>query len=217
MNNDLNSNTKRFFKNVNPEDWNSWIWQMQNRVETVEQLKRHIDLTNEEEMGIRKCLDSLRMAITPYYLSLIDPSDPNDPIRKQAIPTSLELKRSSYDIDDPLHEEADSPVPGLTHRYPDRVLLLVTDKCSMYCRHCTRRRFAGQNDHSLPMNQIEKAIEYIANTPTIRDVLLSGGDALLISDEKLEKNNKKNKRYTTCGNNKNRKQSSCCNASKNNP
>ncbi|MDU4599760.1 MAG: lysine 2,3-aminomutase [Clostridium sporogenes] len=187
MNNDLNSNTKRFFKNVNPEDWNSWIWQMQNRVETVEQLKRHIDLTNEEEMGIRKCLDSLRMAITPYYLSLIDPSDPNDPIRKQAIPTSLELKRSSYDIDDPLHEEADSPVPGLTHRYPDRVLLLVTDKCSMYCRHCTRRRFAGQNDHSLPMNQIEKAIEYIANTPTIRDVLLSGGDALLISDEKLEK------------------------------
>ncbi|EPY2303723.1 lysine 2,3-aminomutase [Clostridium sporogenes] len=187
MNNDLNSNTKRFFKNVNLEDWNSWIWQMQNRVETVEQLKRHIDLTNEEEMGIRKCLDSLRMAITPYYLSLIDPSDPNDPIRKQAIPTSLELKRSSYDIDDPLHEEADSPVPGLTHRYPDRVLLLVTDKCSMYCRHCTRRRFAGQNDHSLPMNQIEKAIEYIANTPTIRDVLLSGGDALLISDEKLEK------------------------------
>ena len=175
-----------FFKDVSPKDWNSWIWQMKNRIETVEDLKAHMSLTEEEERGIRKCLGSLRMAITPYYLSLMDPENPGDPIRKQAIPTSLELISSDSDLEDPLHEDKDSPVPGLTHRYPDRALLLVTDKCSMYCRHCTRRRFAGQNDCSLPMAQIEKAIEYISNTPKIRDVLLSGGDALLISDDKLE-------------------------------
>ncbi|KDR95818.1 lysine 2,3-aminomutase [Peptoclostridium litorale DSM 5388] len=184
-----NSGTARynsFFKDVSPKDWNSWIWQMKNRIETVEDLKAHISLTEEEENGIRKCLGSLRMAITPYYMSLMDPEKPGDPIRKQAIPTSLELISSDSDLEDPLHEDKDSPVPGLTHRYPDRALLLVTDKCSMYCRHCTRRRFAGQNDCSLPMDQIEKAIEYISNTPKIRDVLLSGGDALLISDDKLE-------------------------------
>ncbi len=170
----------------NERDWNSWTWQMRNRIETVEELKRHIKLTKEEEQGIEQCLGSLRMAITPYYLSLIDKKDPNDPVRKQAIPTSQELEYSSCDYEDPLHEEEDSPVPGLTHRYPDRVLLLVTDKCAMYCRHCTRRRFAGQDDASLPMQQIDRAIEYIRDTPVIRDVLLSGGDALMLSDARLE-------------------------------
>ena len=105
------------------------------------------------------------MAITPYYLSLIDPNDPHDPIRKQAIPTGLELHQAHADLLDPLHEDGDSPVPGLTHRYPDRVLLLITDQCSMYCRHCTRRRFAGQSDNAMPMERIDKAIEYIRNTP----------------------------------------------------
>ena len=126
------------------------------------------------------------MAITPYYLSLIDVNDPNDPIRRQAIPTVSELIKAPEDREDPLHEDGDSPVPGLTHRYPDRVLLLITDQCSMYCRHCTRRRFAGNNDKSLPQKQIDRAIEYIAKTPAIRDVLLSGGDALMVSDERLE-------------------------------
>lgn len=106
------------------------------------------------------------MAITPYYLSLIDPNDANDPVRKQAIPTADELFRSTEDQEDPLHEDVDSPTPGLTHRYPDRALILVTDQCSMYCRHCTRRRFAGQNDSAVPMDQIQKSIEYIRNTPT---------------------------------------------------
>ncbi|NLI89402.1 MAG: lysine 2,3-aminomutase [Epulopiscium sp.] len=178
---------RRFFSKVSSKDWNSWKWQMQNRIETVDDLKKYIELSQEEEEGIRKCLNTLKMAITPYYLSLIDPSDPYDPIRRQAIPTSEELKSSDWDCSDPLSEDADSPVDGLTHRYPDRVLLLVTDKCAMYCRHCTRRRFAGNNDHSLPMSQIDKAIEYIEKTPEIRDVLISGGDALLISDKKLEK------------------------------
>jgi len=174
------------FKDVTDEQWNDWRWQVKNRIETVDELKKYIPLTEEEEEGARQTLKTLRMAITPYYLSLIDPNDPHDPIRKQAIPTALEVHQSHADLLDPLHEDGDSPVPGLTHRYPDRALLLITDQCSMYCRHCTRRRFAGQSDSSMPIERIDKAIEYIAKTPQIRDVLLSGGDALLVSDDKLE-------------------------------
>jgi len=174
------------FKDITDDQWNNWEWQVENRIETVKELKKYIPLTVEEEEGAEKCLQTLRMAITPYYLSLIDPNDHYDPIRKQAIPTALELHKADADLLDPLHEDTDSPVPGLTHRYPDRVLLLITDMCSMYCRHCTRRRFAGQNDNSMPTERIDKAIEYIRNTPQVRDVLLSGGDALLVSDDKLE-------------------------------
>ena len=174
------------FKDVPDEAWNDWKWQLKNRIENVDELKKYLPLTPEEEEGARKCIEILRMAITPYYLSLIDPNDPNDPIRKQAVPTANELYKSSADQVDPLHEDADSPVPGLTHRYPDRVLFLITDQCSMYCRHCTRRRFAGNSDCAMPLEQIDKAIDYIAKTPVIRDVLLSGGDALLVSDERLE-------------------------------
>ena len=176
----------KFFSHVSQEDWNDWKWQVRNRIETVEELKKYIPLTPEEEEGVKRCLDTLRMAITPYYLSLIDVENPNDPVRKQAVPLSVELQRAASDQEDPLHEDGDSPVPGLTHRYPDRVLLLMTDQCSMYCRHCTRRRFAGQTDSAVDTKQIDAAIEYIKNTPQVRDVLLSGGDALLISDEKLE-------------------------------
>ncbi|WP_040214728.1 lysine 2,3-aminomutase [Clostridium polynesiense] len=174
------------FKDVPNEEWQDWKWQIRNKVETLEELKKYLPLTKAEEEGVKECLGTLRMAITPYYLSLIDPQDSHDPIRKQAVPTALELKKSSADLLDPLHEDTDSPVKGLTHRYPDRVLLLLTDQCSMYCRHCTRRRFAGHTDSPLPMPQIEKAIEYIKNTPQVRDVLLSGGDALTLSDDKLE-------------------------------
>ena len=175
-----------FFPEVSDEQWNDWKWQVKNRIETVEELKKHIKLTEEEEVGIRESLKTLRMAITPYYLSLIDTDDPHDPIRKQSIPTINELYISPDDLQDPLHEDSDSPVPGLTHRYPDRVLFLITDMCAMYCRHCTRRRFAGQRDAALPTERIDKAIDYIARTPQVRDVLLSGGDALLMSNDKLE-------------------------------
>lgn len=177
---------RKIFKDVSNELWNDWNWQVKNRITTVEELKKYIPLTESEEKGVQECLKTLRMSITPYYLSLIDPSNSDDPIRKQAIPVSSELKVSDADLDDPLHEDGDSPVPGLTHRYPDRALLLITDQCAMYCRHCTRRRFAGQNDGAQPVDRIDKAIEYIRNTPVIRDVLLSGGDALLMSDERLE-------------------------------
>ena len=175
------SRRKQLFPNVSDADWNDWHWQVANRAETLEDLKKYIELTPEEEEGVKACLGTLRMAI-----SLIDPNDPHDPVRKQAIPTAKELHQSCADLLDPLHEDSDSPVPGLTHRYPDRVLLLTTDQCSMYCRHCTRRRFAGQHDTSVPVEQIDKCIEYIRNTPTVRDVLLSGGDVLMLSDDMLE-------------------------------
>lgn len=174
------------FKDVPAEQWNDWKWQLQNRVETLEDLKKYIKLTPEEEDGVKQCLGTLRMAITPYYLSLINPDDPHDPVRRQAIPTAKELHQADADLLDPLHEDSDSPVPGLTHRYPDRVLFLITDQCSMYCRHCTRRRFAGQHDASVPKAQIDKCIEYIREHEEVRDVLLSGGDCLMQSDEMLE-------------------------------
>ncbi|HZX46815.1 MAG TPA: lysine 2,3-aminomutase [Clostridia bacterium] len=174
------------FKNVAPKEWNDWRWQVKNRITTVAQLKKVINLTDGEEKAIEESLALLRMAITPYYASLMDPDDPNCPIRKQAVPTPLELHRGEADMEDPLHEDIDSPVECLTHRYPDRVLFLVTDQCSMYCRHCTRRRFAGQTDNAVPDDRIDKAIEYIRNTPRVRDVLISGGDALVISDDRLE-------------------------------
>ena len=174
------------FPNVTDEQWNSWEWQVKNRIETLEDLKKYVSLTPEEEEGVKKTLQTLRMAITPYYISLIDPNNPDCPVRKQAVPTGKETYQSPADLLDPLHEDEDSPVPGLTHRYPDRVLLLITDMCSMYCRHCTRRRFAGQKDGESAIERIDKAIEYIAKTPQVRDVLLSGGDSLCVSDERLE-------------------------------
>ncbi len=177
---------KEFFPEVTDDEWNDWHWQVRNRIETLEELKKYIDLTEEEEEGVKESLKTIRMAITPYYLSLIEKDNPNCPVRKQSIPTKAELFRSPYDLEDPLHEDTDSPVPGLTHRYPDRVLFLITDMCAMYCRHCTRRRFAGQNDGPSSRQRIDDAIDYIARTPQVRDVLLSGGDALLVSDKRIE-------------------------------
>ena len=182
----MTDNRKKMFPNVSDEQWNDWHWQVRNRIETLEQLKEYISLTQEEEEGIKKCLKTLRMSITPYYLTLIDQNNPHCPVRKQAIPTGAETHHAAADLLDPLHEDGDSPAPGLTHRYPDRVLFLITDMCSMYCRHCTRRRFAGQHDAATPDDNIEKAIAYIEKTPEVRDVVLSGGDALMVSDNKLE-------------------------------
>ncbi len=182
----MESRRYELFPNVTDEQWNDWKWQVKNRIETLEDLKKYVSLTPEEEEGVKKTLQTLRMAITPYYISLIDPNNPDCPVRKQAVPTGKETYQSPADLLDPLHEDEDSPVPGLTHRYPDRVLLLITDMCSMYCRHCTRRRFAGQKDGESAIDRIDRAIEYIAKTPQVRDVLLSGGDSLMVSDERLE-------------------------------
>lgn len=174
------------WKDVTPEEWSDWRWQVRNRVTDVESLKQIVPLSPQEEDGVRACLKRFRMAITPYYASQMDPEDPLCPIRAQAIPTAKELQLTTGDMEDPLAEEIDAPVPGLTHRYPDRALLILTTICSMYCRHCTRRRLVGQEDEQLDKAQIEAAIDYIARTGEIRDVILSGGDPLMFSDDKLE-------------------------------
>ncbi len=168
------------------EEWKDWHWQLRNRISTFEELRKYIELTPEEEAVAQSQAFSFRMAITPYYLSLIDQSNPNDPVRLQAIPRILESNISLSDMADPLHEDADAPVPGMTHRYPDRVLLLLTDQCAMYCRHCTRRRKAGEHDAPMPQENVDKAIEYIKSHKEIRDVILSGGDPLTLSDQRID-------------------------------
>ena len=174
------------WKDVTDEQWNDWHWQVENRLNTVEQIKQVVNLTPEEEADIAKVMDGFRVGITPYYASLMDPDDPSCPVRMQAVPIIEETHRSEADMLDPLHEDEDSPAPGLTHRYPDRVLFLITDQCSMYCRHCTRRRLAGETDGARSREDIDACIEYIRNTPVVRDVLLSGGDCLCVEDEVIE-------------------------------
>ena len=174
------------WEDVTSEEWQDWRWQLKNRITDLDQLRRVLALTSEEEEGVAKCLTRLRMAITPYYASLIDPDDPDCPVRKQAIPVVQELHLGEADMDDPLHEDVDSPVPHVTHRYPDRVLFLVTSVCSMYCRHCTRRRFAGHTDRAISRDEIMEGVRYIQNTPEVRDVLISGGDPLTLTDDALE-------------------------------
>ena len=174
------------WQNVTDEQWNDWLWQLTHTIRTTDDLKKIINLTEEEEEGIKTANQHIPLNITPYYALLMDPDDPACPIRRQAVPLSYESQRSTYDMEDPLHEDVDAPVPGLTHRYPDRVLFLITNQCAMYCRHCTRRRFSGHIGQGVPKKQIDSAIDYISKHPEVRDVLLSGGDALLINDRTLE-------------------------------
>jgi lysine 2,3-aminomutase len=174
------------WRHVTPEEWNDWRWQMRNRITSVDDLRMVISLSEQEATDIDRCLKKFRMAITPYYATLISQTDSNCPVRSQAVPSAEELQHAAADMADPLHEEADSPVPGITHRYPDRVLLLVTDQCSMYCRHCTRRRLAGTRDRALPKNQVDRALAYVQSNKKVRDVLISGGDPLTLGNEQLE-------------------------------
>lgn len=167
-------------------EWKDWHWQLRNRINSFAELKKYIKLTPDEEKLAKVKDFSFRMAITPYYLSLINHKNPFDPVRLQAIPRYLECHVSDEDMADPLHEDADAPVPGMTHRYPDRVLLLLTDQCAMYCRHCTRRRKAGETDAAMPKSNVDKAIDYIKKNKEIRDVILSGGDPLTLSDDRLD-------------------------------
>jgi len=174
------------FKDVAEEEWNDWHWQMRNGIKDIETLKQVIEIDEEEEANLEKCLQKFRMSITPYYASVIDRNYKLCSVRLQAVPSIKELDDDVSDLNDPLHEDIDSPVPGLTHRYPDRVLLLVTNICSMNCRHCTRRRLVGFEDVDMSHEQVDKAIEYISKHKEVRDVLLSGGDPFTLSDEALE-------------------------------
>ena len=164
--------------------WDDWRWQLSHRLNSLAELSQIIHLTPEEIEGCRS--HHFRVDITPYFASLIDPADPNCPIRRQVIPTSQELV--SYDgmVADSLNEDAHSPVPGLVHRYPDRVLMLVTTQCASYCRYCTRSRLVGDPGAQFSRNDYDRQIDYIARTPQIRDVLLSGGDPLLLPPKVLE-------------------------------
>lgn len=168
------------------KEWQDWHWHLRNRITTFQELKKYINLNSDEQKVLASKGFSFRMAITPYYLFLIDHKNPYDPVRMQAIPRIMESCISHEDMPDPLHEDADAPVPGMTHRYPDRVLLLLTDQCAMYCRHCTRRRKAGEHDAPMPRDNVEKAIQYIQKNKEIRDVILSGGDPLTLSDARLD-------------------------------
>lgn len=174
------------WKDVTDEQWNDWKWQVANRLTTAKEIGQVINLTDKEKEDIDKVEEGFRIGITPYYASLMDKDDPTCPVRMQAVPVLNETFRTANDMEDPLHEDEDSPAPGLTHRYPDRVLFLITDQCSMYCRHCTRRRLAGEKDGERSKEDILACIEYIKKTPEVRDVLLSGGDCLCVSDETLD-------------------------------
>jgi len=176
------------YKDVNLLDWEDWHWQIKNRICTKDALAQIIKLTPEEEEGIDKAKGRLSMAITPYWGMLLDPEDPNCPIRRQAVPMAQEFIVTPHEMIDPLAEDRDSPVPYLVHRYPDRVLLLATDHCAMYCRHCTRRRLVGEHEEKEAnvSNRFDAAIEYIKSNRKVRDVLISGGDPLTLEDEELE-------------------------------
>lgn len=168
------------------EEWTDWRWQVEHSIRTVEELKKYIHLEEKEEEQVAQCLDRLKMCITPYYLSLIDETDVNDPVRLQAIPQINELIGGEGESLDSLKEEEQSPVPGLIHRYPDRVLFLATSHCFMYCRHCTRRHFVSVCTNIDMKQQYDRCFEYIREHKELRDVLISGGDPLTLSDETID-------------------------------
>jgi lysine 2,3-aminomutase len=171
---------------VDPTLWNDWKWQLKNRVTTLEQLASKIDLSNEERAGVLFSGNKLALAVTPHFFNLIDPVDPDCPIRRQVIPRFEESVQSPFEMSDPCGEDSHMPVPGLVHRYPDRVLFLVTDRCASYCRYCTRSRVVSGVGEQELHTEFEEVYRYLETHTEVRDVLLSGGDALLFSDEKLK-------------------------------
>jgi len=184
---EFHSAGRGFWSNIADSDWNDWRWQLKHRIISADQLQRLMPtLTPEEYAGAKLANHKLALAITPYFFNLIDPADENCPIRWQMIPRIEETQTAPWEMTDPCGEDSHSPVPGLVHRYPDRVLLLVTDRCAAYCRYCTRSRLVSNASGYDFHPQFDQQIEYVRNSPEVRDVLLSGGDPLLFSDEKLE-------------------------------
>jgi lysine 2,3-aminomutase len=177
----------RFHPEATPADWNDWTWQLRNRLRRLDDVLRVLVLSEDERKTIERIGGRLPLGVTPYYATLMDPLDPGDPIRRSMIPTGGELLRGLGEADDPLAEDADSPVPGLVHRYPDRVLFLVTNFCATYCRYCTRARLVGHTgEYHFNNAQYQRALDYIASHREVRDVLLSGGDPLTMRDERLD-------------------------------
>lgn len=173
-------------KNISPADWNNSTWQLKNRITRLSQLEEHLTLSEEERAGVLLSGNKLAMAITPHYFNLMDPEDPNCPIRRQVIPRIEETWEDPDEMSDPCGEDSHMPVPGLVHRYPDRVLFLVTDRCASYCRYCTRSRVVSGVGEQELHTEFEAVFRYLEKHTEVRDVLLSGGDALLFSDAKLD-------------------------------
>jgi len=171
---------------IESEKWNNWKWQMSNRVLSTAALKKFLGLSNKQVSDMTAVEQRFRTVITPYYLSLANPKDPNDPILRQALPDKREIEMADFGQEDPLAEEDDMPVPGLTHRYEDRALMVVTNACAMFCRHCTRKRIWHSADAAVKDEDISAMVDYIRRTPTIRDVILSGGDPFTLPTSKLE-------------------------------
>ncbi|MGB0415233.1 MAG: KamA family radical SAM protein [Coraliomargarita sp.] len=174
------------WSHVSADEWNSWSWQLRNRITTLEQLEQYLELTPDERAGCMFANSKLALAITPYFFNLIDPNDPDDPIRRQVVPRAGETRIAPEELLDPVGEENTKPVDGIVHRYPDRVLFLVTDRCAAYCRYCTRSRLVSNAQDYNFHPEFEAGLQYIREHPEIRDVLLSGGDPLLLSDKKLD-------------------------------
>ncbi|HET6446612.1 MAG TPA: lysine 2,3-aminomutase [candidate division Zixibacteria bacterium] len=174
-----------YWADVSDEKWLDWRWQMSNRLDNFEELDAVINLTKSEKTALQS-KGLFRVDVTPYFASLIDPQDPNCPVRKQVIPTEREMVPFQSMMEDSLSEDKHSPVPGLVHRYPDRVLMLVTTQCASYCRYCTRSRIVGDPTQTFSRKEFDAQIEYIENTPQIRDVLLSGGDPMVLAPKLLQ-------------------------------
>jgi len=185
VNQPFTSKRAPIFKDVPDEKWNDWRWQLSNRINTPEEFERVIPLTNSERKALAAA-HLFRVDITPYFISLINPDDPNDPIRKQVVPSEIEMTPFTAMMEDSLAEDRHSPVPGLVHRYPDRALMLVTTQCASYCRYCTRSRIVGDPAATFSRDEFEMQIEYLKSTPQVRDVLLSGGDPLVLAPKILE-------------------------------
>ena len=166
------------------EDWNDWQWQVKHRIDNVDDLAKILTLSEEEKEEIRKCGQENRFAITPYYLALIHPENPADPIRRLCVPDVQEMNAEG--VADPMAEEFTNPAGVITRRYPDRLIINVTNACAMFCRHCQRRRRIGGSDLDATKEQLEESFEYIRNNPEVREVLVTGGDALMLEDEQLE-------------------------------
>jgi lysine 2,3-aminomutase len=176
----------KFFPEATARDWNDWRWQSQHRIRKLEHFERIIQLSDDERATLSMGGTMLPVGVTPYYMSLISPDDPLQGLRKTVVPTGAEFVRTAGEADDPLGEDGHSPVPGLVHRYPDRVLLLPLDFCSTYCRYCTRSRVVGHGEIVPNEKRLEAIYQYLENTPRVRDVLISGGDPLALSDDKLD-------------------------------
>jgi lysine 2,3-aminomutase len=179
---------KRFFPDASERDWNDWRWQLKNRIRDIASLARILNLSDDERTAVERHTGSLPVGMNPYYASLLDPDDPMQPLRRTVVAVNAEYVRSPGEALDPLSEDSDSPVPGIVHRYPDRVLFLVTGFCPVYCRYCTRSRVVGNpgGEYRFDTAQWQRAIDYVAATPAVRDVLISGGDPLSLSDDKLD-------------------------------